>query len=559
MRLRLPFRRRVQIALDVMTALQFLHVGNKEKKIQSCFHRDVKSANIVLKQDQTAQLIDCGLAKFVLDDNILSSDSPKGTPGYICHEYSLGAIQFDQFCDIFSFGVVLVELWTGKIQNHRGKDGNAFNFVLEYIPGRSSAATYDIETHADPTFGFPPSEDNTLNDTLPHFMVRFAHLAMMCMEEHKRIPDGDKVMSELHAILSDCASEDVGTSSGCIAQSVSQEAAGRLLCERCQSFQRLSDGSICRMCFDSEEKRDAIQNLLATNQRILSLLLTNLAKADDAATKLDAFGALLTDANFNIHSIGTQMETTNDTLDAIRLEANATRAEINATATEVSVVRDKLDSIHSETLTTNTKLGFMAPVLGNLDAQFTNVVPRLFYIVPSEQKNAFLHPREYLKGRTSTKYYLYFVCSHTRCLVDAPIKIRLTKDWVKRAAPVLAVSLQLLRSSLSFVGIQLNLEGFAFQVTTAVVDAMFTEMTSMMANLGSYAELLSLLSEKRPLNATDVPELRGEVYHHIVERASEQSEWRELMEPVRTATNPATLWVTKDVACNPNLRYVRAC
>jgi serine/threonine protein kinase len=70
----------VQIAIDVLTAVQFLHVGSKDAKISSCFHRDIKSANIVIKRDFTAQLIDCGIAKFVKDDNyIATSTGSRGT------------------------------------------------------------------------------------------------------------------------------------------------------------------------------------------------------------------------------------------------------------------------------------------------------------------------------------------------------------------------------------------------------------------------------------------------------------------------------------------------
>jgi serine/threonine protein kinase len=75
-RLRLPFRRRVQIALDVIKAMRFLHKGNKE--VRSCFRRDIKSANVVLKQDLTAQLIDCGLAKFEFDKTLSKGKSSTG-------------------------------------------------------------------------------------------------------------------------------------------------------------------------------------------------------------------------------------------------------------------------------------------------------------------------------------------------------------------------------------------------------------------------------------------------------------------------------------------------
>ena len=79
------FRRRIQIALDVMTAIQFLHIGDDQ--VSSCFHCDIKAANVVLKRDFTAQLIDCGMAKFGFDAN---DSHLKRASGYLCSEYGSG-------------------------------------------------------------------------------------------------------------------------------------------------------------------------------------------------------------------------------------------------------------------------------------------------------------------------------------------------------------------------------------------------------------------------------------------------------------------------------------
>jgi serine/threonine protein kinase len=190
--------------VDIVTALQFLHVGNSNKMIKSCFHRDVKSANTVLKRDLTAQLIDCGLATFVVDEtnSRRSSLDAKGTPGYICPEYSAGEVKcFDCACDIYSFGVVLVELWTGKLQNCADDNGDAFNFTTQYIKRQEGKTKRDIKVDADSTFGCDPS------DELPAFMIRFVELAVACIRDHDVIPDGKDVLDELVAILrsSECA------------------------------------------------------------------------------------------------------------------------------------------------------------------------------------------------------------------------------------------------------------------------------------------------------------------------------------------------------------------
>ena len=131
----LNFRRRVIIAYEIMTALRFLHEGND--KFVSCCHRDINSANIVLKQNLSAQLIDCGLAKFVSDDNSqISSAGVKGTPGYICPEYVNRGEGYETGCDIYSYGIVLTELFTGKLQNHETSMKSKFNFSVEYIKSK---------------------------------------------------------------------------------------------------------------------------------------------------------------------------------------------------------------------------------------------------------------------------------------------------------------------------------------------------------------------------------------------------------------------------------------
>jgi serine/threonine-protein kinase PBS1 len=74
MRARLPADKRLSIMYELARAVHFLHSGGCDD--WKVFHRDIKSANICLAEDFTARLIDCGLAKFVPDENNASpSDS----------------------------------------------------------------------------------------------------------------------------------------------------------------------------------------------------------------------------------------------------------------------------------------------------------------------------------------------------------------------------------------------------------------------------------------------------------------------------------------------------
>ena len=113
----LTWRSRVRIAAGIAKALHYLHCGGGGFK---CFHRDVKAANICLAADLSPQLIDCGLAKYVPADMgpQVSSGGRFGTPGYKCPRYEESG-GYDDKSEAYSYGVVLLELITGEVQNDR--------------------------------------------------------------------------------------------------------------------------------------------------------------------------------------------------------------------------------------------------------------------------------------------------------------------------------------------------------------------------------------------------------------------------------------------------------
>ncbi|EKX45796.1 hypothetical protein GUITHDRAFT_40202, partial [Guillardia theta CCMP2712] len=110
----LTWKLRIQISCGLAKAINYLH-SHDAKPV---FHRDVKSDNVVLTSSLSPKLIDCGLAKFVgVDRSSLTVTStcnlPVGTPGYMCPRYSRGGIDFDAKCEVFSLGIVLLEMLTG--------------------------------------------------------------------------------------------------------------------------------------------------------------------------------------------------------------------------------------------------------------------------------------------------------------------------------------------------------------------------------------------------------------------------------------------------------------
>ncbi|XP_059639314.1 proline-rich receptor-like protein kinase PERK15 [Cornus florida] len=100
---------RMKIALGSAKGLAYLHEDCHPKII----HRDIKSANILLDYSFEAKVADFGLARFNSDTVTHISTRVMGTFGYLAPEYALTG-KLTEKSDVFSFGVVLLELITGR-------------------------------------------------------------------------------------------------------------------------------------------------------------------------------------------------------------------------------------------------------------------------------------------------------------------------------------------------------------------------------------------------------------------------------------------------------------
>jgi len=106
----LPAHRRVCVARDVAAGIDYLH--KSQDGVKKCIvHRDVKSANVLLGSEMEARLSDVGLARDM--DHGPTQTRIIGTPGYLDPEYTATEV-LTVGSDIFSLGVVLLELLTGQ-------------------------------------------------------------------------------------------------------------------------------------------------------------------------------------------------------------------------------------------------------------------------------------------------------------------------------------------------------------------------------------------------------------------------------------------------------------
>ncbi|WCJ31765.1 Protein kinase superfamily protein [Euphorbia peplus] len=183
---------RMKVAIDAARGLSFLHDFDNQ-----IIYRDFKASNVLLDSEFHGKLSDFGLAKAgPTGDCTHVSTQVLGTEGYAAPEY-IATGKLTSKCDVYSFGIVLLELLTGRRALDRTKIGfeqNLIDWAKPYLNDRRKL--YRIM-------------DTNLQGQYPQrevFMV--AILASHCISEAKLRP----TMSEVLSILEDLPRAKYGTS-----------------------------------------------------------------------------------------------------------------------------------------------------------------------------------------------------------------------------------------------------------------------------------------------------------------------------------------------------------
>lgn len=126
----LNWQRRFVIALGTAKALSFLHDDCRP----AVLHLNVKSSNVLLDERYEAKLSDYGLEKFlpVLDSFGRTKKKFHNAVGYIAPELAQQSLRASEKCDVYSYGVVLLELVTGRepVESPRG---NQVLILRDYV------------------------------------------------------------------------------------------------------------------------------------------------------------------------------------------------------------------------------------------------------------------------------------------------------------------------------------------------------------------------------------------------------------------------------------------
>lgn len=136
---KIPTEKAVRLMTQICNALEYAH----QKGI---IHRDIKPANILIDKEENPYLVDFGIAR-IETSTITQTGRTVGTPSYMSPEQVMGK-KVDKCSDIFSLGVLLYEILTGKRPFH----GDSITTVIYKIINEEPFSTTEMKKAIPPGF-----------------------------------------------------------------------------------------------------------------------------------------------------------------------------------------------------------------------------------------------------------------------------------------------------------------------------------------------------------------------------------------------------------------------
>ncbi|KAK1440261.1 hypothetical protein QVD17_06086 [Tagetes erecta] len=124
----LKWNHRYNIAIGLASVLSYLH----QECEQQVIHRDIKASNVMLDANFNPRLGDFGLARIMDHDKSPVSTLTAGTMGYLAPEYLQYGKATDK-TDVFSYGVVVLEVCCGRRPIEREQEGHKMVNLVDWV------------------------------------------------------------------------------------------------------------------------------------------------------------------------------------------------------------------------------------------------------------------------------------------------------------------------------------------------------------------------------------------------------------------------------------------
>ncbi|XP_076942654.1 receptor-like protein kinase HERK 1 [Bidens hawaiensis] len=184
----LTYNQRLQTCLDAAHGLS--HVHDNDGSQRGIFHRDVKSANLLLDKNWKAKISDFGLSRVGLDNTQSSYviSNVCGTPRHIAPEYYTDG-NLTAKSDVYSFGIELWEVLCGRhVVDSSYTDDRRSLIILAQKHYKKGTLDSIIPSYLQ-------------KQMKPTSLLKFANIAYQCLKNEEERPTMEQVVKQLKEAL----------------------------------------------------------------------------------------------------------------------------------------------------------------------------------------------------------------------------------------------------------------------------------------------------------------------------------------------------------------------